>query len=537
MKFRNIILILSVVLLINCFAACNFGGVQETTTPTTEKPTEPSVKENDLYVYQIENGQAVIQKYKGTDRFYVEIPTEIDGYKVVKILSGAFKSDYATFYSNSERNSSPNYVDSVVIPAEIKEIEDGAFDKETVFATDAETKPKDWKDEALSGDADESSSGNIYFDSDINKTKHIKGVTYVFQNKYQSYYVVRSNKNQREVNIPDEIDGIPVTDIGSKCFFENDKIEKITVSKNASYIREEAFYNCINLKEIIFDSPNLSVISSKAFVGCISLDNIVLPENLSKIYSYAFMNCGTIETMVWPANLNFVEKNAFTNTVVNNIIYNGSKEQLAYINLSQCEGLENANVTCLGEQKNIVLEDISEIHTIETGSIVTIKVVYISSMNRNTQHITVNKDNNDALLIYMNDTISVELIDKMNQLSTGTYIEITGTFSMFCGMPELTKIQSVNIIDEYYELPLIRVSIEELNANPSKYFGKYIEFEATVLSYSHPSLFFEETGLNGITMYNVNLSEGLRIRVRGTINKYNTIYQIVSDTDRIFILP
>ena len=389
MKFRNIILILSVVLLINCLAACNFGGVQETTTPTTsttEKPTEPSVKENDLYVYQIENGQAVIQKYKGTDRFYVEIPTEIDGYKVVKILSRAFKSDYATFYSNSERNSSPNYVDSVVIPAEIKEIEDGAFDKETVFATDAETKPKDWKDEALSGDADESSSGNIYFDSDINKTKHIKGVTYVFQNRYQSYYVVRSNKNQREVNIPDEIDGIPVTDIGSKCFFENDKIEKITVSKNASYIREAAFYNCINLKEIIFDSPNLSIISSKAFVGCISLDNVVLPENLSKIYSYAFMNCGTIETMVWPANLNFVEKNAFTNTVVNNIIYNGSKEQLAYIDLSQCEGLENANVTCLGEQKNIVLEDISEIHTIEIGSIVTIKVVYLSSMNRNIQH-------------------------------------------------------------------------------------------------------------------------------------------------------
>lgn len=78
------------------------------------------------------------------------------------------------------------------------------------------------------------------------------------------YYDVTDNKvtilvyegNGKNVVIPNEIDGMPVTEIYVYAFAKGESFNSITIPKNVKYFPIEIFDRSYNIKEIIVDPEN-----------------------------------------------------------------------------------------------------------------------------------------------------------------------------------------------------------------------------------------------------------------------------------------
>lgn len=77
-----------------------------------------------------------------------------------------------------------------------------------------------------------------------------------------------------EVEIPAEIDGVPVTEI-----------------------QQYAFGGCNNLKNVIIPDSVVKI-DKYAFYGCRSLKEITIPESVVSIDNCAFKNCSVLETVL-----------------------------------------------------------------------------------------------------------------------------------------------------------------------------------------------------------------------------------------------
>lgn len=130
---------------------------------------------------------------------------------------------------------------------------------------------------------------------------------------YGSYAVISDcDESVSEVTVPDYIDGIPVTEIGSR-----------------------AFSNCLALTSVKLPET-LTAIGDYAFSKCISLPSVTIPAATKKIGDYAFTGCSKLGTLNIPENLTDFGHKSFNDTAwlnarrsespfvtVNNILIDG----------------------------------------------------------------------------------------------------------------------------------------------------------------------------------------------------------------------
>ena len=90
----------------------------------------------------------------------------------------------------------------------------------------------------------------------------------------------------KDVVVPDKIDGYKVTRIGNRAFRYNDKIKSVKLPKHVTIIGESAFYCCSELKDITL-SKKLHTIKKKAFYDC-PLKEINIPQYVKSIGEDAF---------------------------------------------------------------------------------------------------------------------------------------------------------------------------------------------------------------------------------------------------------
>ncbi len=167
----------------------------------------------------------------------------------------------------------------------------------------------------------------------------------------------------KEVEIPDEYDGLPVTEIAdfAGCNLEN--VEVITIGKNVQKIGSWAFENNQKLKCFVVDPENeyycsvdgvlftkdmkqllfyplgkdveevektdsngkkqkvkssrytvpdgVEIIGTKAFYKCSVISEIVLPDSVTEIREKAFFKCSAMENFTIPEKVTVIEKDAF----------------------------------------------------------------------------------------------------------------------------------------------------------------------------------------------------------------------------------
>lgn len=218
----------------------------------------------------------------------------------------------------------------------------------------------------------------------------------------ESGYTIDVGKYYKESNveIPATYNGKPVTKISDGMFENDTNITTITLSSNITYIGNNAFKNCPNLKQIIFKSastystasadthsgsyaittlavaiskkdPNNNIafigesafyncvalesidvssattIGKNAFYGCSKLESVSLNDNLTKLADSTFNGCLKLNDIQLPSELTEIGANCFVNCqALENIAIPATTTMVGANILNGCTGL-----------KKIVLED------------------------------------------------------------------------------------------------------------------------------------------------------------------------------------
>ena len=101
-----------------------------------------------------------------------------------------------------------------------------------------------------------------------------------------------------ELTVPETVDGIPVTSLGSWCFAYTSRITTVILPDTLETIEASAFINCTALRGIYLPE-GLTYIGADAFYGCVSLESICIPSTTEYIESGAFDGCSSLRYILY----------------------------------------------------------------------------------------------------------------------------------------------------------------------------------------------------------------------------------------------
>ncbi len=146
------------------------------------------------------------------------------------------------------------------------------------------------------------------------------------------------------LSIPAEIEGYPVTSIGSRAFYNYYYLKSITLPNSITSIGEGAFEKCDSLESITL--PNgITSIGEYVFRWCDSLKNITLPNSITSIGESAFEGCSSLESITFPNSITSIGKYAFDSCdSLKNITLPKSITSLGYSAFGGCSSLESITI-------------------------------------------------------------------------------------------------------------------------------------------------------------------------------------------------
>ena len=111
------------------------------------------------------------------------------------------------------------------------------------------------------------------------------------------------------MNIPAEIDGVPVTKIAAQTCRGDTSVSEVRIPKSVASIGEYAFAECPNLAKVVIKGSNF--IGRSAFRDCKTLMTLTLPSNLETIDDFAFEGCTMLGAVKIPKGLKSIGVDAF----------------------------------------------------------------------------------------------------------------------------------------------------------------------------------------------------------------------------------
>lgn len=116
------------------------------------------------------------------------------------------------------------------------------------------------------------------------------------------------------VQIPDTIDGHPVTLIASEAFMNCKDLVSVVIPASVTNIGESAFFNCSSLTSIVIPT-NITTIGDSTFSACTSLTDVVIPDLVTSIKEYAFAECYRLSDISIPVAVTNLGEGAFSSCV------------------------------------------------------------------------------------------------------------------------------------------------------------------------------------------------------------------------------
>ena len=105
-------------------------------------------------------------------------------------------------------------------------------------------------------------------------------------------------KGSPELTVPDIVDGIPVTALGSDCFAYCDSLTTVILPESLETIHSGAFAGCTAMRGI-FIPEGVTYIGRGAFLNCAALEAICIPESVERIEAGAFDNCISLRYILY----------------------------------------------------------------------------------------------------------------------------------------------------------------------------------------------------------------------------------------------
>lgn len=116
---------------------------------------------------------------------------------------------------------------------------------------------------------------------------------------------------EKELVIPNELDGQTVIRISSRAFQGITSFESVVFPKELMYLGGEAFKNCSSLKSISIPEK-VTEIRGNTFEGCTSLEKVALHDDIVDIHAYAFMGCKSLESIELPKHITEIHTYTFS---------------------------------------------------------------------------------------------------------------------------------------------------------------------------------------------------------------------------------
>jgi hypothetical protein len=113
------------------------------------------------------------------------------------------------------------------------------------------------------------------------------------------------------VIIPDAINGLPVTAVGTNAFRSCTNVTSVTMGDSVTKIANDAFSYCATLTNVTLGSGLLSI-GNSAFYSCTQLGDLALPSNVTSVGSLGFGRCSKLVGITIPASVTNIGGGAFT---------------------------------------------------------------------------------------------------------------------------------------------------------------------------------------------------------------------------------
>lgn len=130
---------------------------------------------------------------------------------------------------------------------------------------------------------------------------------------YKTYVkVIKYLGEETEVTVPEKIEDLPVTVIGSLCFHDTEAdVTTVTIPSSVTEIEESAFYLAESLTAITIPD-SVTKIGSRAFAWCNALETVVIGSGVTEIPEYCFNHCSALTSVQIPAGITKIGLRAFS---------------------------------------------------------------------------------------------------------------------------------------------------------------------------------------------------------------------------------
>lgn len=187
------------------------------------------------------------------------------------------------------------------------------------------------------------------------------------------------------LEIPSEVDGIPITCVYSKAFADIHDLEEVIIPESITSIGSKAFAGCVNLQTVnlperpiviaqdAFEGTSVSKeddngvwytgrqlikanksicgtydvkegtlsITDQAFKECVYLEKVVIPDSVKAIGNQAFSDCIRLKEIVMPEKLNILGAGAFYRcSALEKVVVPEGIQILGRSVFEKCEALE-----------------------------------------------------------------------------------------------------------------------------------------------------------------------------------------------------
>ena len=169
--------------------------------------------------------------------------------------------------------------------------------------------------------------------------------------------------NEASVEIPESINGYPVTEIGDSAFKGNFSLknaeipdgvktigdyafndctglESITIPESVEKIGRSAFFYCTRLENVNV-SDGIKTIGDGAFFGCYSLKSFKITESVNSVGEYAFGRCSELKSVTVENGIKSVSNQMFADcNSLNEIVLPNSIESIGRRAFLNCQALK-----------------------------------------------------------------------------------------------------------------------------------------------------------------------------------------------------
>lgn len=156
---------------------------------------------------------------------------------------------------------------------------------EVVILQDPDSAEADGEDDAVETENDASAEYQ-----EESSAQNATAGNYTYSVSSGEITITKYSGTEEVVEIPAEIDGVPVIRIGTRAFQDCTTIKQLTIPYGVTVINTGAFRGCENLEELYYNC-SLTSIGTNLFQECTSLKTIYFGENVSSFARNADNNC------------------------------------------------------------------------------------------------------------------------------------------------------------------------------------------------------------------------------------------------------